>query len=36
LNPVELDLPYDDNFEEEDYAYEEDGYYDDEDYEDYP
>jgi hypothetical protein len=38
LNPIELDLPYDDNFEDEDYVYEDDGYFDDEDdgYEDYP
>jgi len=39
LNPIELDLPYEDeNWEDEqdqDYAYEDDNYYDD-DYEDYP
>jgi hypothetical protein len=36
LNPIELDLPYDDDFGDGDYVYEDDGYYDDEDYEDYP
>ena len=35
LNPIELDLPYIEGYDEDDLAYEDDRFYDDEDYRDY-